>query len=778
MKKIILLAALCVSAAQARPAKPAAAQPVYKNASLAPAERTADLLGRMTVEEKVGQLLCPMGWEMVEGRGDKVGVSAKFRELETRIPVGSLWAVFRADPWTQKTLTNGLDPASAARAGNALQRYAIENTRLGIPLFLAEESPHGHMAIGTTVFPTAIGMASTWSVPMMERVGKAMALEVRLQGAHIAYGPVMDISRDARWSRVEESFGEDPVLTARLASGIVRGQGGGNLSKPYSVISTLKHFAAYGVPEGGHNGSPSLASVRDLHECFFLPFKAAIEAGALSVMTSYNSLDGVPCTASPYLMTEILRDAWGFKGFVVSDLFSIAGIHRDHRTADGPAGAAVAALTAGVDMDLGGEDFLPLVQAVKDGTVPMEVLDQAVERILKLKFEMGLFENPYVNPGLAKWQVRISQHSGLALNTARESIVLLKNDSVLPLKKKMKLAVVGPNADNVYNQLGDYTAPQPRANVKTVLDGLKTKNVQVEYVRGCAVRDTSYNGIADAVAAAGRADVVVAVVGGSSARDTGTEYLETGAAVAGSRAVSDMESGEGFDRASLALLGRQQRLLEALHATGKPLVVIYIQGRPLEMNWAAEYASALLLAWYPGGEGGMAVADVLMGDYNPAGRLPISIPRSAGQIPVHYNRKAPVPHNYVEMSSAPLYAFGYGLSYTTFEYSGLQITQQGPHDFRVTVQVRNTGMRTGDEVVQLYLRDVLASRVQPLKQLHGFERITLEPGQSRQVSFAITEQELSIVDGRLQRVVEPGDFEVMAGASSDDIRLTGTLTVK
>ncbi len=770
MKKIILLAALAAVSL-------AAAQPAYKNASLTPAERTADLLARMTVEEKVGQLLCPMGWEMYTGRGDQVAVSAQFKELTARMPVGSLWAVYRADPWTQKTLANGLDPESAARAGNALQRYAIENTRLGIPLFLAEESPHGHMAIGATVFPTAIGMASTWSVPLMEEVGEAMAREVRLQGAHIAYGPVMDISRDARWSRVEESFGEDHLLTARLASGIVRGQGGGDLSKPNSVITTLKHFAAYGVPEGGHNGSPSLSSVRDLHECFFLPFRAAIDAGALSVMTSYNSLDGVPCTASPYLLSEILRDDWGFRGIVVSDLFSIAGIHRDHRTAADAAAAAVASLTAGVDMDLGGEDFLPLVAAVKEGTVPMVVIDRAVGRILRLKFEMGLFENPYVDPAKAAKGVRTLEHVELARETARQSIVLLKNDGVLPLKKGAKIALVGPNADNVYNQLGDYTAPQPRTNVKTMLDGLKTKDVQVRYVRGAAVRDTSYNGIAEAVAAAKDADVVVAVVGGSSARDAGTEYMDTGAAVAGKDAVSDMESGEGYDRASLALFGRQQQLLDALSSTGKPLVVIYIQGRPLEMNWAAAHASALLTAWYPGGEGGAAVADVLLGDYNPAGRLPISVPRSAGQIPVHYNRKAPVPHNYVEMPSSPLYAFGYGLSYTTFEYSGLQITQQGPHDFRIRVQVRNSGEREGDEVVQLYLRDVVASRVQPLRQLHGFERITLAPGQSREVTFVVGERELSIIDSHLQRVVEPGRFDVMVGASSDDIRLRGEIIV-
>ncbi|MDR0509554.1 MAG: glycoside hydrolase family 3 C-terminal domain-containing protein [Rikenellaceae bacterium] len=765
---LVALCACCLSGAKTESVPP------YKNPTLTVAERTADLLGRMTLEEKVGQLLCPMGWEMYSGRGDRVAASDKFCTLNAGAPVGMLWAVYRADPWTQKTLANGLDPRAAALAGNALQRYMMDSTRLGIPLLLAEEAPHGHMAIGTTVFPVGLGMASTWSEPLMERVGEAIAREVRLQGAHMAFGPVMDLSRDARWSRTEESFGEDPVLTASLASAIVRGGGRGELP----VISTLKHFAAYGAPDGGHNGSPSTVSLRELHESFLPPFREAIRAGAMSVMTSYNSLDGLPCTANPYLLNEVLRRQWGFNGFVISDLFSIKGIWRDHRVAATPREAAVTALHAGVDVDLGGEDYLPLVEAVREGEVPEELIDRAVERVLAVKFELGLFERPYVDPEQAGVGVRNARHVALAREVARQSIVLLKNNGILPLERNMKIALVGPNADNVYNQLGDYTAPQPRENVKTVLDGMRSRVREVEYVRGCAIRDTTENEIAAAaVAAALRADVTVAVVGGSSARDFRTEYIATGAAVASREAVSDMEAGEGYDRASLALLGRQQQLLEALKATGKPLVVIYVEGRPLEMNWAAENADALLAAWYPGGEGGAALADVLLGEYNPAGRLPISIPRSAGQIPVHYNRRAPAPHNYVEMAAAPLYAFGHGLSYATFEYSGLTIVPLGAQRFRIACRVRNSGHRAGDEVVQLYLRDEAASRVQPLMQLRGFERISLAAGQEREVVFEAGPRELSILGADLQPVVEPGVFTVMIGASSDDVRLKSEIKI-
>lgn len=754
----------------------------YKNPQLPVEQRVADLLSRMTVEEKVGQLLCPLGWEMYEIKGETVTASDKFKQLMKERHAGMLWATYRADPWTKKTLENGLNPALAAQAGNALQKYVMENTRLGIPLFLAEEAPHGHMAIGTTVFPTGIGMAATWSPRLINEVGKAIGKEIRLQGGHISYGPVLDLTRDPRWSRVEETFGEDPVLTGMIGKAMVEGLGGGNLSQPYSTLATLKHFLAYGISESGQNGNPSFVGIRELHENFLPPFRQAIDAGALSVMTSYNSLDGIPCTANHYLLTELLKNEWQFKGFVVSDLYSIEGIHQSHFVTPTMEEAAVMALSAGVDVDLGGDAYMNIINAVNTGRISNAALDASVARVLRLKFEMGLFENPYVIPEKAEKEVRNDAHIALARKIAQASITLLKNDrSLLPLNRNIsKVALIGPNADNRYNMLGDYTAPQEEKNVKTVLDGIRTKlsPLQVEYVKGCSIRDTLTSDIEQAVAAARRSEAVIAVVGGSSARDFKTSYKETGAAIADEKTVSDMECGEGFDRATLSLLGRQQELLKALKATGKPLIVVYIEGRPLDKTWADENADALLTAYYPGQEGGNAITDVLFGDYNPAGRLPLTVPRSVGQIPIYYNKKAPQNHDYVELSASPLYAFGYGLSYTTFEYSDLCISAISPHSFEVSFKVKNTGKYDGEEVSQLYLRDEYASVVQPLKQLKYFERFYLKRGEVKEVKCVLSESDFTIIDRNLKTVVEPGTFQVMVGTASNDIRLQAKVVVR
>lgn len=754
----------------------------YKNPRLPVEQRVADLLSRMTLEEKVGQLLCPLGWEMYGIEGEAVFPSDKFKQLIKERHAGMLWATYRADPWTRKTLENGLNPALAAKAGNSLQKYVMENTRLGIPLFLAEEAPHGHMAIGTTVFPTGIGMAATWSPQLINEVGKTIGKEVRLQGGHISYGPVLDLTRDPRWSRVEETFGEDPVLTGTMGKAMVEGLGGGNLSQPYSTLATLKHFLAYGISESGQNGNPSLVGIRELHENFLPPFRRAIDAGALSVMTSYNSMDGIPCTANHYLLTRLLRNEWKFKGFVVSDLYSIEGIHQSHFVAPTMEEAAILALSAGVDVDLGGDAYMNIINAVNTGRISNAMLDASVACVLRLKFEMGLFENPYTDPEKAKKEVRNNAHIILARRVAQASVTLLKNEhSLLPLNKDIsRIALVGPNADNRYNMLGDYTAPQEEENVKTVLDGIcaKLSPTQVEYVKGCAVRDTTTSNLEQAVAAARRSEVIIAVVGGSSARDFKTSYKETGAAIADEKTVSDMECGEGFDRTTLSLLGKQQELLKALKATGKPLVVVYIEGRPLDKNWASENADALLTAYYPGQEGGNAIADVLFGDYNPAGRLPITVPRSVGQIPIYYNKKAPQKHDYVELSASPLYPFGYGLSYTTFEYLDLYLSAITPHSFEVSFKVRNTGECDGEEVAQLYLRDEYASVVQPLKQLKHFERFYLKRGEMKEVKFILSESDFALIDRDLKTVVEPGTFQIMVGASSDDIRLQTKVEIK
>ena len=751
----------------------------YQNPKLSVEQRVNDLVSRMTLQEKVGQLRCTLAWNYYTIKGKNVEPSELFKKDIAEGQIGMLWGTYRADPWTQKSLENGLNPELAAKAGNALQKYVIEHTRLGIPLFLAEEAPHGHMAIGTTVFPTGFGMAATWNPALIEKTGEVIGQEIRLQGGHISYGPVLDLAREPRWSRVEETMGEDPVLAGELGAAMVKGLGGGILSKPYSTIATLKHFIGYGTTEAGQNGGITIAGARELQESFLPPFKKAINAGALSVMTSYNSLDGIPSTCSKALLTDLLRTQWGFNGFVVSDLYSIDGIHGTHRVAETKQQAGVMALKAGVDADLGALAFGRLEDAVQKGMVTEAEIDVAVKRILKMKFEMGLFEHPYVDAAQAKQLVRSDNNKAVALQVAREVITLLKNQNhVLPLSKTKKVLVCGPNADNVYNMLGDYTAPQEDGNVKTILAGIRSKlpASQVTYVKGCAVRDTTASNIAEAVAAAKEADVVVVAVGGSSARDFKTSYKETGAAVTDSKTISDMDCGEGFDRATLTPLGHQMQLLKALKATGKPLVVVYIEGRPMDKSWAAQHADALLTAYYPGQEGGTAIADVLFGDYNPAGRLPVSVPANVGQIPVYYNKKPPMPHDYVEMSARPLYAFGYGLSYTTFKYDDLNIEETGDTQFKVTFNVTNTGDMDGDEVVQLYLHDEFASTAQPMMQLKKFSRIFIPKGETKQVSFTLEAEDLEIVDQEMNHVVETGDFTVMIGPSSDNIILKATFT--
>jgi len=759
------------------------AQPIYKNPDATTENRVADLLARMTTREKIGQLCAPLGWEMYEKQGDEVVVSDKYKKLMAESNPGVFWAVLRADPWTQKTLRTGLNPGLSAKALNELQRYTIENSRLGIPLLIAEECAHGHMAIGTTVFPTSLAQASTFNRELIFQMGEAIALEARLQGAHIGYGPILDIARDPRWSRMEETFGEDPVLTGVLGSEFVKGLQGNDIKEGRHVYSTLKHFAAYGIPVGGHNGQPAQIGTRELFSDHLAPFRMAIEAGAKTIMASYNSVDGIPSTSNRYLLTDVLRGQWGFDGFVFSDLGSIEGIATSHRTASSIKEAASLTLHAGVDVDLGGNAYgRNLEQALAEGLIREEKLDSAVARVLKLKFEMGLFENPYVDPEKANQIVRNEYHKALAREVARQGTVLLKNKQLLPLSKDVKsIAIVGPNADNMYNQLGDYTAPQERDNIISVLDGIKnavSKNTKLHYVKACAIRDTTQSDIAVAVAAARQSDVVVAVVGGSSARDFKTDYVGTGAAVVSDKRVDiipDMESGEGYDRNSLSLLGDQLKLLDALFGIGKPVVVVCIQGRPLDMNLASEKADALLNAWYPGEEGGNAIADILFGDYNPAGRLPVSVPRSVGQLPVYYSQGEQ--NKYVEGESAPLYSFGFGLSYTQFEYSHLTIERQDEKTL-ITFNITNTGERDGDEVAQLYIRDNVSSVFTPPIQLKDFERIHIRRGETKRLSFTLNDSQLTLFNQAMEEVVEPGEFTVMIGAASDDIRLRGSFVIE
>lgn len=751
---------------------------IYENPALAVEERVSALLSQMTLEEKVGQMLTSLGWPMYERQGNTIRLTEQLvREIE-EYHTGSLWGFMRADPWTQRTLTTGLTPALAAKASNMLQKYAIEHGRLGIPLFLAEECPHGHMAIGTTVFPTSIGQASTWNSELIRRMGSAIANEASAQGAHIGYGPVLDLARDPRWSRVEETYGEDAYLNGVMGTALVKGFQGEFPGDKGKVIATLKHFAAYGWTEGGHNGGSAHVGNREMEEAIYPPFREAVAAGALSVMSSYNEIDGIPCTANSDLLTGLLKERWQFKGFVVSDLYAIGGL-REHGVADTDYAAAVKAVNAGVDSDLGTNVYAgQLVDAVKKGDVQEAVINKAVSRILALKFHMGLFDHPFVDERKPEQVVASTEHLELAREVARQSIILLKNENeLLPLNKKMKtIAVIGPNADNVYNMLGDYTAPQSESSVVTVLDGIRQKvsnDTHIIYAKGCAVRDSSKVGFQEAIEAARQSDVVVMVMGGSSARDFSSKYEETGAAKVSDSHISDMESGEGYDRSTLELLGRQRELIREMGKLNKPIVLVLIKGRPLLLEDIEAEVDAIVDAWYPGMQGGNAIADVLFGDYNPAGRLTISVPRSVGQLPVYYNTKRKGNRSkYIEEEGTPRYPFGYGLSYTSFNYSDLRAEVVESEDsclVNISVKVRNEGSRDGDEVVQLYLRDEVASFTTPFKQLRGFQRIHLKVGETKEITFRLDKKSLALYMQNEEWAVEPGRFTLMLGGSSEQI---------
>lgn len=699
-----------------------------------------NLLSQMTLTEKIGQLCCPIGFNLYDDES--------YKKLIDTLPVGGFWAVFRADPWSQKTLKTGPGANKSRLIFKEMQRYAVENTRLGIPIYFAEECPHGLMAVGASVYPTGLGMAATWDEELLYSLGDAIGLEAFSRGARFAYGPVLDIARDPRWSRVEETFGEDPYLSGTLGGAVIRGM------QNY-VGATVKHFAAYGIPEGGHNGAAAQTGTNILLSDYLSNFEIAVKNGAKSIMTSYNAIDGVPCTSNSWLLKDVLREQWGFKGVVFSDLGSIWALHSTHRTAENQLVATVQAINAGVDIDLGASNYGTFLKdAVEQGLVPMKNVDDAVRRVLRFKYEIGLFDDPYQTVKV------IGRGGALSWRAAHESVVLLKNDGILPLKHDVKsIAVIGPNADNMYNQLGDYTAPQDPDKIVTVLEGIRARanaETKIFYAKGCSIRDTNDADFESAIKAAKSADVTILVVGGSSARDFKTSYESTGAAVVNDH-ISDMDCGEGYDRVSIELSGLQEDLIKEIAKLHKPFIIIYIEGRPLLKNTANEVANALLTAFYPGERGGDAIADIIFGNQNPAGRLPISQPRNTGQIPIYYSQ--PRPHDYVECESTPLFCFGHGLSYTKFEYSNLIINKLND-TIEVSVDVKNIGDYHGSEVVQLYLRDEYATITPAEKLLKGFKRIFILTNETKHITFTIPTENL-----------EPGEFTIMVGASSDDIRL-------
>ncbi len=642
-------------------------------------------------------------------------------------------------------------PERNAALANAVQKIAVESSRLGVPLLNHGEALHGHVSTGATIFPQAIAMASTWDTDLVGHIGRAIGTEARAVGVHSAFAPVLDLGREPRWGRTEETYGEDPHLAARLGVAMIRGMQGERLTDPDSLSGGAKHFGGHGEPLGGRDSNMEGVTERDLRETHFETFRAAVkEAGTKCVMAAYHAIDGVPCHANHWLLTEVLREEWGFDGYVVSDASGIEGLYQKHRVAEDWKDAVRQTLEAGVEVALAFTPYAPaIVELVNEGRLSEETLDKAVGSVLRLKFALGLFENPYVEPERAARVCNSDGHRALARQAAREAMVLLKNeDDLLPLGEDISsILVAGPNANAPRNQLGDYSGQNE--DVVTVLEGIRERvgpDTIVRYARGCGVKDTSMDDIAQAVEAAEASDLAILVLGEASWTD-------------------GMTGGEGNDRAELDLPGVQQQLLEAVVATGTPVVLVLINGRPLTIPWAVGHVPAIVEAWYPGQEGGNAVADVLWGDHNPGGKLPITFPRTVGQLPLYYNYKpSGRAYDYVQTPFEPQFPFGFGLSYTTFAYRDLTITPDtiAPAG-RVTVEVtvENTGDRVGDEVVQLYLRDLVSSVVTPVRQLKGFQRVTLEPGESQTVSFELGPKELQLLDRHLEPVVEPGGFEVM-----------------
>lgn len=753
-----------------------------KDANVPIEDRARHVLSMMNVEEKIGQLIQLYGWEMYEKVQDKIILTEAFKEKMLRGGIGSLYGTLRADPWTGVTLETGLSPRQGAEVTNEIQRFAVEQTRLGIPILFGEECSHGHMAIGATVFPVPLAIGSAWNRDLFEKMCRAVAIETRAQGGAVTYSPVLDVVRDPRWGRTEECFSEDSYLVGEMGVAAVKGMQGTSLSSPDSIGVTLKHYAAYGASEGGRNAATVHIGARELHEVDLPPFEKAFAEGAFSVMTAYNEIDGVPCTSSRYLLNQVLREQWGFKGFVITDCGAIDMLHSGHNVASTGEEAAALALSAGVDMEMSGSMFSRyLMEALNKRLVSQDELDEAVRRVLDAKFRLGLFEEPYVDPERAAIVIGSEEHAAIAKDMALESTILLKNENkILPLNKERnhKIAVIGPNADRPYNQLGDYTSPQPRECVATVLDGirhkLKDSDCQVVYAPGCRVKGESKEGFEFAVSTAQDADLTILVLGSSSARDfgEGTIDLRTGASIVTDNAESEMDCGEGVDRTNLRLSGVQLELAQEIGKLGKPMIVVYINGRPIVEPWIEEHADAILEAWYPGQEGGHAIADLLFGDANPSGKLSITIPMHEGQMPISYHLRRPSKRRYVEMELKPRYPFGYGLSYTSYAYSNLQVNSahvKTGEPVHVQVEVKNTGERAGQEIVQLYIRDKYSSVTRPELELKGFEKVHLEPGESKTVQFVLTDEHFALVNERMDRVVEPGEFIVSVGPSSDQL---------
>ena len=756
----------------------------YRDPAWPAPARVKDLLSRMTLEEKAAQMMCV--WQ--KKADTLIDADGNFDARKAEIAFGRGHGVGQVG--RPSDAGNGKDARGTAELTNAIQRFFVEKSRLGIPVVFHEECLHGHAAIGGTSFSQPIGLAATFDPDLVEQLFAMTAREARVRGTHQALTPVLDVARDPRWGRVEETYGEDPYLVSRMGIAAVRGfQGDRTFRDKSRVMATLKHFAAHGQPESGTNCAPAGTGERTLRETFLYPFEAAIkEAGAISVMASYNEIDGVPSHANRWLLRDVLRGEWGFEGFVTSDYYAITELHyrpevRGHAVARDKKDACSLAVGAGVNIELPEPDcYLHLADLVRRRVIGEAQLDELIAPMLLWKFRMGLFDDPYVDPEEAARIVGCEAHRELALRAAHETITLLKNEGGLaPLDPKALkcVAVIGPNAHRTL--LGGYSSV-PKYNV-TVREGIEARlgrGVRVLYSEGCKItigggwnEDTvtpsdpeeDRRQIAEAVKVTKRADLVVLALGGNE--QTSRE------------AWSFQHLG---DRASLGLIGRQEELIEAIVATGKPVVAFLFNGRPLAIESLQRKVPVIFECWYLGQETGRAVADVLFGDFNPGGKLPITFPRSAGHLPAFYNHKPTARRGYLFDDISPLYPFGYGLSYTSFEIRDVRLAKKSmraDETTRVRACIANTGARAGSEVVQMYIRDRFSSVTRPVKELKGFRRVFLEPGETAAVEFQIGPEQLAFYDIRMERTVEPGEFEIMVGNSSRDADLqTVILTVR
>ncbi|KKW91782.1 glycoside hydrolase family 3 N-terminal domain-containing protein [Sphingobium chungbukense] len=754
--------------------------PLYKDASAPIDLRVRDLLSRMTLEEKVGQIIAL--WATKADIMDDLTFSPA---KASRAYPQSFGQITR--PSDRRGAPNGSTqaggvgarwrtPADTVAFVTAVQKWALEETRLGIPVLFHEESLHGYMATDATMFPMAIGLAGSFDRPLMEEVQSVIAREVRARGVHLALSPVVDIARDPRWGRIEETFGEDPYLCGEMGVAAVRGlQGDGRQIGPDKVMATLKHMTGHGQPQSGENIAPAPISQRELRENFFPPFREVVRrTGIGAVMPSYNEIDGVPSHQNRWLLNDILRGEWHFDGAVVSDYGAVPELDTIHHVQPDPEAAARAALRAGVDCELpDGQTYRTLVEQVRAGKVPLQAVDLACTRMLTLKFRAGLFENPWPRKDYDRLTGN-AQARALALKAAHRSIALLKNDGTLPLTPgaHKRVAVIGPNA--AIARLGGYSSI-PRHAV-SLLQGVREKlkgQAEVVHAQGVFITQSEDRSVDEVLLAdpARNRDLIAQAV----------EVAKTADIILLAIGDTEQTSREGFaknhlgDRTSLDLVGEQNDLFAAMKATGKPLVVCAINGRPPSYPAVVDGTNALLECWYPGQEGGTAMADILFGDVNPGAKLPVTVARDAGQVPIFYNRKPSARRGYVFEDISPLFPFGFGLSYTKFEFgpprlSSPRIGTGG--EVTVEVDVRNVGQRSGDEVVQLYVRDQAASVTRPVKELKGFERVTLAPGESRTVRLTLTPVAFTLWNLDMEEVVEPGLFDIMTGPDSENLQKT------